>query len=272
MLKLPSLSLEPELENQLSDLQRRVDQGATFEDRVNLAKSRFKSKPPALFVKIRQKLMALSGELVRCNYCEDSCADEVEHVNPKDFYPERVFVWENYVYACGPCSSGKSNKYAVWLSGAVVELNSHRRANGVVPPPAGDHLFIDPRSEDPLQYLWLDISAGTFRIVPLNEDNLEKEKASYTIEFLRLNREVLVRARENAYGGYRDRLSQYVKRRDEGAAASELESRRSDILRTPHGTVWEEMKRQKDIVPELTEMFQAVPEALQWSTVAVRRP
>ena len=45
----------------------------------------------------------------RCMYCEDSAADEVEHFRPTDLYPEFVFAWMNYLYACGPCNVRKKN-------------------------------------------------------------------------------------------------------------------------------------------------------------------
>lgn len=89
----------------------------------------------------------------RCLYCEDSCADEVEHIKPQDLYPEFVFVWENYLYACGPCNGGKNNAFAVFdpATGATI-IVTRKRGDPVTPPAVGTDVFINPRTEDPLQY------------------------------------------------------------------------------------------------------------------------
>lgn len=53
----------------------------------------------------------------------DSAADEVEHIAPKALFPERVFDWTNYIYACGPCNGPKSNRYSyVTTSGEMKEF------------------------------------------------------------------------------------------------------------------------------------------------------
>ena len=56
-------------------------------------------------------------------YCEDSVADEVEHFRPKDLYPDVVFAWRNYLYACGQCNGGKNNRFSIVRAG-------HRRIGG----------------------------------------------------------------------------------------------------------------------------------------------
>ena len=65
------------------------------------------------FRKVRESLTRMCSGAQRCVYCEDSVGDEVEHIEPKDLYPCLVFLWTNYVYACGRCNGGKSNKFAV---------------------------------------------------------------------------------------------------------------------------------------------------------------
>ncbi|MBX3729546.1 MAG: hypothetical protein KF858_10215 [Candidatus Sumerlaeia bacterium] len=45
-------------------------------------------------------------------YCEDSRATDIEHIRPKEHYPEVAFVWENYAYACNVCNQQyKSDRY-----------------------------------------------------------------------------------------------------------------------------------------------------------------
>ena len=106
---------------------------------------------------------------------------------------------------------------------------------------------------------------GTFFL--LARDGLDAEKrsrADFTIETLDLNRDLLLEARRNAFGGYRARLSEFCARRDDGATAGELERLRLDLLATPHPTVWEEMKCQAENIPDIGELFEFVPEAREW--------
>lgn len=93
----------------------------------------------------------------------------------------------------------------------------------------------------------------------------EFERASYTIQILRLNqRDYLPVARREAYESYKSRLLEYVRMRDAGADNSSLGLLIAAIKRMQHPTVWSEMSRQRDWVPELTHLFGLAPEALTW--------
>jgi hypothetical protein len=199
-------------------------------------------------------------------YCEDSAADEVEHHRPKNLYPEHVFVWQNYLYACGPCNGPKKNQYAVFVAdGSIVDVTRGYH-QPVSPPVAGEPLLLHPRVENPLDYMMLDIQGDTFLFVPAADpQSREFERAKYTIELLRLNgRDHLPVARREAYGSYRARLVEYIHRRDAGANASALNLLIDALRRLQHPTVWSEMRRQHDLIPELTHLFASAPEALNW--------
>jgi uncharacterized protein (TIGR02646 family) len=203
----------------------------------------------------------------RCMYCEDSVADEVEHFRPKDFYPEMVFAWNNYLYACGPCNGGKNNRFPIIsaLTGKIVHLS---RAAGapVVAPEAGNPALLDLRLEDPLDHLQLDL-LGTFLFQPRdpNPGSLTYSRAEQVIEVLALNsRDYLRRAREEAFDSYLARLDRYVTRREDGIAQEKLDLLRKALQRMGHPTVWEEMKRQWQNIPELQILFGYAPEALTW--------
>ena len=86
MHKLPNITLAVADTAELKALQEAVDSLTSYADRVKQAADSFDTKPAALFRRVRAKLSEMSGDLVRCSYCEDSCADEVEHIKPKDFY------------------------------------------------------------------------------------------------------------------------------------------------------------------------------------------
>ena len=189
-----------------------------------------------------------------------------EHIKPKDLYPDLVFTWQNYIYACGPCNGPKNNKFRVFhlRTGAVIDI-SRKVGAPVRKPPRGDPLLIDPRREDPLQFLELEMEATFFFLPRLGLAKRDLARAEYTIELLHLNdRDLSPRARRNAFGSYRARLIEYEKKKRHGTAATVLQNLANDLLQTPHPTVWAEMKRQRNDHLELKQLFQQVPEALNW--------
>ena len=161
------------------------------------------------------------------------------------------------------CNRSKSNCFAVLRGGKVVDVTRPRRAP-VRPPRRGAPAPIDPRREDPLQFLDLDIQK-TFMFLPrLNTNPLSGERASYTIEILDLNRDILLAARQEAYGAYCARLVEYGNARNRGADAARLKALKRGILTSAHPTVWREMERQHLRIAELRRLFADVPEALGW--------
>ena len=201
----------------------------------------------------------------RCCYCEDSLADEVEHIRPKDLYPELVFVWENYLYACGPCNGPKNNRFAVFSAdGQEVDV-ARRPGAPVIPPIPGDPLLIDPRQENPFDYMDLDL-LGTFIFLPLGEPaSSGYQRANYTITLLGLNRrDYLLTARAQAYRSYRAHLVEYIDRRNAKVAPDVLDDLISVVRRMGHPTVWREMQRQAALIPALRDLFERAPKALAW--------
>jgi hypothetical protein len=88
--------------------------------------------------------------------------------------------------------------------------------------------------------------------------------ARYTIEVLRLNdREYLRVAREVVYELCCGILHRYVSAKKACQPPSALNRKVIALERTPHRTVWAEMKRWEDAIPELNQLFAAAPEALQ---------
>ena len=202
----------------------------------------------------------------RCAYCEDSAADEVEHIRPKDLYPDAVFLWENYLLACGPCNGPKNNKFAI-ITGTPERLEDVTRARDapINPPAVGRTALIDPRSEDPLNFLFLDL-LNTFSFAPRSGiSEIDRLRTNYTIDVLRLNaRDYLVDARRTAFGNFRARLSEYVHDKQDGMSQSDLDRRRDELLAVSHQTVWREIQRQQQNYTPLRELFDQAPEALTW--------
>lgn len=266
MIRLPDLSLSDTSLQHLASQQAKVDALPDYTERVAEAKRLWDIKSRTSFAPILTKLRQMSGRLVRCSYCEDSCADEIEHIYPKTLYPDRAFVWDNYLYSCGLCNPEKRDKFAVFpgISPAWEDVQRKRGA-AIVAPTGGDPVLIDPRREDPLVFLFLDIR-GTFRFFPASpKGTREYIRAEYTIDALGLNtRDVLPRCRKSEYGSYRAKLREYVHKRDAGATQRERKLLIGALKRSPHRTVWKEMQRQADRIPELAQLFETAPEALTW--------
>lgn len=273
MIKLPKTSLPQDTLAGLKRYQEAVDSAGSYPKRVQQACRQFPARNVRrnpVFRSVRETLDRMAHGARRCGYCEDSYADEVEHVRPKSLYPECVFRWSNYLYVCGACNKPKNNQFAVFLPRARKPTVVSRSAKARVEPPvAGSDAFINPRNTNPMDLLILDL-LGTFLFLPLSRKGTRAHaSALYTIEVLKLNwRDALVKARRNAFGTYKARLQEYICVRNRGDGDGELNYLRKDLIMCPHPTVWEEMKRQRADHKELTRLFAAAPEALGWGAVS----
>lgn len=281
MLKIVNRPLAFSARTTLESQQALIDALSDYSSKVAAASNAWKTKTSTkakadAFKVVRQTLASMCVGPIRCAYCEDSLADEVEHIRPKSFFPEQTFEWENYLFACGPCNGPKGSRYGIISSGKVDEFV--RTPNGpITPPPAGVSALVDPRTEDPLDILELDLGGttpdgiivpGTFNFVPRDASTADAQaRAVFSIDVLGLNREVMRVARENAFGGFRARLREYVVEQAGGASIARLNELRDDLLSTPHLTVFAEMRRQKAYLPEIEALFASAPQAETWSLV-----
>ncbi|MBV9849992.1 MAG: hypothetical protein JO250_10005 [Armatimonadetes bacterium] len=269
MIRLPHVSLPPSAQEGLAGFQRQIDAIPDYAARVEEGKRLFQLKnfpTNPTFRQVRRALSAMCSGAQRCCYCEDSAGTDVEHIKPKDLYPELVFVWENYLYACSGCNSPKQSRCVIFsqVTGQAMEV-TRRRNDPVVPPEAGDPLLINPRTENPLDFMILDLR-GSFYFVPLAAPgSREYLRAEHTIQLLRLNdREFLREARREAFTGYVARLKVYIHEKRNGLPLENLQNLINSIQRLSHATVWQEMKRQQSRLPRLRDLFEAAPEALGW--------
>lgn len=267
MLHLKDKPLSQAAGSLLSKYQSSVNAKANFAEKAAEGKrlfSQYNKKTNAAFKVIRELLAEMSGGTVRCNYCEDSNANQVEHIYPKNFYPEKCFIWQNYCYACGPCNQPKSDKFAIFQIPSGLEYNFENLAKDIQPP-AGTALLINPRVDEPLDFLFLD-TKSTFKFVAYQETPAEIRRADYTIEVLGLNsRSYLVRARKIAFDNFKSRLFEYVHKKEGGATKAALEPLIDSLKSEHHQTVWREMIRQRSVHPELDDLFNRAPEALNWA-------
>ena len=271
MLALADPGLPAAATAKLGDYQDAVNQAGDYEAQVDEGKRLFRSYNRvgnSTFEVVRHTLKQMCNGLERCAYCEDSAVSEIEHIKPKDLYPEKVFQWSNYLYACGPCNRRKGNRFAIVNAASDFREVTRSRNASITPPPPGKTAFLDLRAEDPLEFLTMDLT-GTFRIQPradITDTNIKI--AQFTIDALKLNRDPLPDTRRSAFSGYRIRLSDYIVKRNAGTTDRELNEVRDELLNTPHPTVWEEMKRQADDIPALAALFAKAPEAKSWSILA----
>ena len=266
MLHLDDPGLDATTARGLRGYQRRVDNARSYPEQVAAGKrlfERYNRRTNRVFKVVRTSLADMCAGARRCGYCEDSVGDEVEHIKPKDLYPEKVFMWENYLLACGQCNGGKNNRFSVISRGCLTDVTRRRNAP-VRKPRAGAPALINPRDEDPLEFFDLEITE-TFVFLPrMDLSGIDEQRAGYTIDILKLNRDVLLAARREAYRAYRAWLVEYRQHRDDGAAETDLKKLSNAIMTSAHPTVWREMQRQNCIINELRDLFSDVPEALSW--------
>ena len=167
MIALANKTLSESAQQALESYQAEIDRKPTYPERVTEAKriwpSRKQNRP---FREVKSTLTAMCSGARRCCYCEDSMADEIEHIWPKDFYPDKTFVWENYLYACGPCNGPKGNQFALFEDVSVnLTILEHPKEAPPVEPPSGEPVLIDPRKENPMDFLWLDVR-NSFAFTP----------------------------------------------------------------------------------------------------------
>ncbi len=265
MIGLQQTALPRKAASQLRTWTKELTDELDFDARVKLAKRRFKSrnkKGSVTFDRIKTALYAMCNHTDRCVYCEDNFADEVEHMRPKDIYPEQCFAWENYVYACGPCNRSKNNHFAVIANGQIQVVTPPRPApQPRTPPVSGSPLFIDPRAEDPMESLMLDLDSGGFAPHPNATD---PRRGTWMRDTIGLNKRRLPKARLLARKRFRSLLRDYADTRDSGASEPELDGLKNEILDLNHQTVLREMARQREYYPELQTLFERVPEILTW--------
>src|SRR4029077_8233513 len=103
----------------LNHLQSQIDLESTFQDKVEKAQELWQGKSGsktniAAFNEVKDKLEEMCVSVKICNYCEQNEANDIEHIYPKSFFPERAFKWDNYLLACKQCNSGyKLDRFSV---------------------------------------------------------------------------------------------------------------------------------------------------------------
>lgn len=269
MVRIENEPLSKATLDALARYQQEVSDKPDYAERIKEAKriwpSRRRNDP---FKEVKAKLDAMCSGARRCMYCEDSLADEVEHILPKDVYPSQTFVWDNYLYACGPCNGPKSNRTAYFTpSMDLLKVSAPTEE----PDLSALQGLINPRAEDPSEHLSLLLKVGQaspdFCFVQPRfteeQDPVSYQRADYTIDILGLNRPTMIKSRQRAYEDYQSRLYKYADLKRKGKPAKTLDKLRNRLLDKDHPFVWRQMQRQAEL-PELKALFDGAPEALSW--------
>lgn len=293
MILLNSENLTVATANHLRLMQADINGKATFSEQAERASSLWNGKSGTVsggkaFTEIKEMLIEMCVGVEICNYCENNEATDIEHIYPKSHFPEKAFVWENYLLACKICNSTyKLDKFRVFSPANSNHSVEVLRGGGK--PATDDSVLLNPRVEDPMDYLILDIRGTTFRFVAIpNLDERNTEKANYTIDLLGLNdRDALVEGRRAAGRYYISRLEKYVRLKEatdfaalesivtdldlldtQAPFAAEqsrlLDAVKKEILHYSHPTIWKELLRQRDHLPKTNNLLNQAPEALTW--------
>ncbi|MDJ1482455.1 HNH endonuclease [Cytophagaceae bacterium YF14B1] len=289
MIQLDSKTLPAAVQRQLTQLQQKVDTENTFAEKAAKAQSLWDSKGgkkgKEAFETIVETLYSLCVFVGVCNYCEQSEANDVEHIYPKSFFPEHAFNWDNYLLACKQCNSGlKLDTFFVLdASDEPIELQRGQA------PPFTKLAFINPRIENPNTFMLLALPGFTFELLP-GLSKGDQNKALKTLEILQLNnRDILLAARKSAAEYYYLRmellirlldapsitaiealLPPYYGNLDPALTLEELkqnfkESFKIHITTYQHPSVWHVIKViGSQLSPKWKRIFAQLPEALNW--------
>ncbi len=301
MLKLIEKELSDATKAYLATLQSEVDAQPTFVAKVNRAQTLWKSKTSSptgkiAFQEIKLKLISMCVGVEGCNYCERNEASDVEHILPKGRFPHLAFVWSNYLLACKNCNTGfKGDKIYLFRSAISNDTYRPSRKNE---PLTTDVAFFHQRLENPSHFMQLSIVDAEFERDflyyprrPFHSKTREYKKVLHTLNILGLNeRPSLIDHRRREFGNYKIRLQFYVDVKSAKNASSInklafvdpeidptkpfaqeqqriLQAIQTDILTADHPTVWQEMIRQRALLPtKIQWLFDQAPELITATT------
>ncbi|MGW3108286.1 hypothetical protein [Streptomyces sp. NPDC001100] len=208
------------------------DAGAT----TKAARAQWKTaKAPK--AKVRTALEAMARGAVRCMYCDDNRATDIDHFEPLERAPLRAFVWLNHLLACSYCNSNvKRSQYPVDADGAC--------------------LLVDPTAEDPADHLELLLKSGRYTAVS------GSAKGEETIRVFALNRPDLVKGRMDAFSRACSNMRDWHRLRQEGDPEADRVSQA--LLDSPFINVVHAMARLKPGVAAVVVGPRTVPALDAW--------
>ena len=158
MLRCKTMFLSSSATNSLASLQAKVDILSSRKEKYQVARQLFNKKSPKrTFDEIKRLLAEMAPPCDSCFYCERDRYRDIDHFRPLRHFPEAAFSWENYVYSCVVCNQDeKSDNFAIFAQGADYLVLSRGTSFDFVMP-SDDCVPINPRHEDPLDFMMLDL-------------------------------------------------------------------------------------------------------------------
>lgn len=147
-----------------------------------------------------------------------------------------------------------------------LDLKNHSLLDpNISPPHFISSLLINPREEDPFEFIELDMP-GTFLFVERDDISaIKKRRARYTINLLRLNdREYLIEGRRKEFTNLINALSAYAMAKNAGDQMT-MDRNMEVIQKCNHYSVWVSLKMTHQFLPvNLRDVFHNNPEVLNW--------
>lgn len=285
MQPISNLNLAGNLLSELQQIQDQVNNIISFDAQTEEAHNKWKNKDRALFTIIKNRLKQMCVSVEVCNYCEKNEASDIEHIYPISRYPEKAFIWDNYLLACAMCN--RVLKLDTWYE--IRNNQLFKLPRGSKPDNNHQPAFINPRIENPNEYMILELDAFTFtHICQVNSD--EYLKYSGVIEVLQLNdRTPLVASRkakaQEIYAAMY-RLYNVIKSTDKSVIKMAISphencidvdslnlqeiktiitlNTKKLITESEHPSVWYAIKKLHSVYDNWKTIFQVIPDALNW--------
>lgn len=293
MLKLTNSNLSDQTQQHLQKKQGKINIHTNFTAKTKRAKLLWDSKRGdaqkypnnvgnVAFTEIKNTLLTMCIGVEVCNYCEQNEATDIEHIEPKSFFPEKTFDWQNYLLACRTCNTDyKSDKMYVFDN---TNTNNPILLIRDTPPSSTQIAFINPRAENPMDFMKLNLS--DFQFYAIHPPNTQAhQKAEKTLEILQLNnRRTLIHNRKHAFDYYKRLLREYVAVKNatthqqleqaldghppidnnapfEPQQQQILTALKQNFKKSEHATVWYEIIRQQHTLSnQIQQHLQQAPE------------
>jgi uncharacterized protein (TIGR02646 family) len=295
MLKIKQSAIRKGIINFLNNQQNTIDCLPGYEDRVRHSKILWQNKKKSnarksVFKSIEKELQNIAvGRDSYCNYCEANIGSNIEHIYPRGLYPCKTFDWENFLWACNQCNGRhKVAQFQIFESPQSSQIINLIKDYSFTPPLNDDAVFINPRADNPMDYLRLNLDTAVFEIISEDVHSRQFKRSDYTLKVLKLNlRTGLLNDRIKAIGKYKSLFNRFLNAKKSisltelntciadvdfkiGNHSFDEEKNRlclflkDEILSKNHQTVWKEMQKQYFGNSILKDMFSQYPQALNW--------